>query len=60
MFLYCFDEQEIQKLQKSFKLHQETILDNKKCSIFVIDQSNKINFDKIDRSKCIVTNKLMF
>jgi hypothetical protein len=59
MFIYCFDEQERDRLQNLFKLHQESNIDNKKCWIFIMDK-NKINFDQIDKSKCYITNKLVF
>jgi len=60
MFIYCFDEQEKHKLQKELKLFQESKIDNKQCWIFIIDTNNKFNFNQIDKSKCVVSNKLMF
>jgi len=59
-FIYCFDEQEKHKLQKELKLFQESKIDNKQCWIFIIDINNKFNFNQIDKSKCVVSNKLMF
>jgi len=59
-FIYCFDEQEKHKLQKELKLFQESKIDNKQCWIFIIDTNNKFNFNQIDKSKCVVSNKLMF
>jgi len=60
IFIYCFDEQEKNKLQKEVKLFQESNIDNKQCWIFIIDTNNKFNFNQIDKSKCVVSNKLMF
>ena len=60
MFIYCFDKQEKYKLQKELKLFQESKIDNKQCWIFIIDTNNKFNFNQIDKSKCVVSNKLMF
>lgn len=62
MFIYCFDEHEKNKLlnEKQLKLHQETNIDDKKCWIFVADQGGKINFNEVDKSKCLMTNKMMF
>jgi len=59
-FIYCFDEQEKHKLEKILKLFQESKIDNKQCWIFIIDTNNKFNFNQIDKSKCVVSNKLMF
>jgi len=61
MFIYCFDEQEKNKLQKqlNLKLYKESNIDNKQCWIFLID-NNKFNFKSIDKSKCIVSNKMTF
>ena len=59
-FIYCFDEQEKRKLNKELKLFQESKIDNKQCWIFIIDTNNKFNFNQIDKSKCVVSNKLMF
>lgn len=60
MFLYCFDLEEKNKLQKQFKLFKESNVDSKQCWIFCIDESNKLNFDCIDKSKCLITNKMTF
>ena len=60
MFIYCFDEQEKYKFQEELKLFQESKIDNKQCWIFIIDTNNKFNFNQIDKSKCVVSNKLMF
>jgi len=60
IFIYCFDEQEKYKLQKELKLFQESNIDNKQCWIFIIDTNNKFNFNKIDKSKCVISKKLMF
>ena len=60
MFIYCFDEQEKNKLQEQFKLHQEINIDNKKCWIFIAKNINKFDFSQIDRSKCIISDRLRF
>lgn len=58
MFIYCFDEQEKDKLQKQLKLFKESNIDNKKCWIFLID--NKFKFENVDKSKCIITDRMTF
>ncbi|MDD4156592.1 MAG: hypothetical protein PHY08_08485 [Candidatus Cloacimonetes bacterium] len=60
IFIYCFDEQEKQKLQSQLKLYKESNIDTKQCWIFIIDSNNKFNFGSIDKSKCIITNKMTF
>lgn len=60
MFIYCFDEQEKTKLQKSLKLFQESNIGNKQCWIFIIDNGSKFNFSEVDKGKCIISNKLRF
>lgn len=60
MFIYCFDEQEKQKLQNQLKLYQESNIDNKKCWIFVVDKQQKFNFNQINRSKCVISDRLRF
>jgi len=60
MFIYCFDLEEKNKLQQSNKLLKESNIDNKQCWIFAIDKEKKFNFNTIDKSKCIVTNRMMF
>jgi len=59
MFIYCFDSQEKDKLQKQLKLFKESNIDNKRCWIFLID-NNKFNFESIDKSKCVVSNRMTF
>lgn len=60
MFIYCFDLEEKNKLQKQLKLFRESNIDNRQCWIFAIQKDNKFNFNSIDKSKCIITNKLTF
>jgi len=60
MFIYCFDLKEKEKLQTQLKLFKESIVDNKQCWIFCIDKSNQFNFDCIDQTKCLITNKMIF
>ena len=59
MFIYCFDEQEKNKLQKQLNLYKESNIDNKKCWIFIV-KDKKFNFNLIDRSKCIISDRLRF
>lgn len=59
MFIYCFDEQEKEKLQKQLNLFKESNIDNKKCWIFLMD-NNKFNFNSIDQSKCVVSKRMNF
>lgn len=59
MFIYCFDSQEKEKLQKQLKLFKESNIDNKQCWVFIID-NNKFNFESIDKSKCVVSNRMTF
>lgn len=60
MFIYCFDLDEKNKLQKQLKLYRESNIDNKQCWIFAIHQDNKFNFNSIDKSKCFISNRLSF
>lgn len=60
MFIYCFDLEEKNKLQKQLKLFRESNIDNRRCWIFTIQKGDKFNFDCIDKSKCFFTNKLTF
>jgi len=59
MFIYCFDLDEKNKLQQSLKLYKESNIDNKQCWIFIV-KDKKFNFNLIDKSKCVVTNRMMF
>ena len=63
MFIYCFDKQEKNKLQKKLSLYQELNISNKQCWIFIIDEINKVNkfsINDIDKSKCVVSDRLRF
>jgi len=60
MFIYCFDEQEKNKLREKLSLYQELNISNKQCWVFIIDKDNKFNFSEIDKSKCFITNKMTF
>lgn len=60
MFIYCFDENEKNKLQKQLTLYKESNIDNKKCWIFIAKNINKFDFSQIDRSKCIISDRLRF
>lgn len=60
MFIYCFDLEEKNKLQKQLKLFRESNIDNRQCWIFAVQQNNKFNFNSIDKSKCFITNKMTF
>ena len=59
MFIYCFDLDEKNKLQQSLKLYKESNIDNKQCWIFII-KDEKFNFNLIDKSKCVVSNRMTF
>jgi len=58
MFIYCLDDKLKQDLLKQgFKLLNE--YDGK--AVFIFDNSSaKFNFDKVDKSKYILSNKLNF
>lgn len=58
-FIMCFDEEtkEILESQGCRQLYCKQI-DDKQC--WVYQNSNKLNFDKIDGSKVILTNRLNF
>ena len=60
MFVYCFDLEEKNKLQQSLKLYKESNIDNKQCWIFAIDKEKKFNFESVDKSKCVITDKISF
>ena len=60
MFIYCFDEQEKEKLQKYLTLYKESNIDDKECWIFIVKNINKFDFSQIDRSKCIISDRLRF
>ncbi len=59
MFVYCFDLEEKNKLQQSLNLFKESNIDNKQCWIFII-KDEKFNFSEIDRSKCMISDRLRF
>lgn len=57
MFIYCIDNKLKEGLlKKGFKLLKE----DDHGSIFALDSSLKFNFDKVDKSKFLFTNKLTF
>lgn len=60
MFIYCFDKEEKNKLQKQLELYDESYINHRRCWIFVVDNINKFNFNEVDKSKCIISNKLRF
>jgi hypothetical protein len=60
MFVYCFDLEEKNKLQQSLKLFKESNIDNKQCWIFFIDKEKKFNFSEIDKSKCVISDRMIF
>jgi hypothetical protein len=60
MFIYCFDEQEKIKLAKQLKLFQETQVGEKRCWVFIINKGSKFNFSEIDKSKCVVSDRINF
>ncbi len=57
MFIYCIDKELKNELtEKGFKLLKK----DENGWIFVLDDSIKFNFNNIDKSKFIFTNKLTF
>lgn len=60
-FLYCLDKTLTDKLKsEGFLLLNETIINNKPAWVFVIDNSKQLNFNKLDKNKVLLTNKLNF
>jgi len=57
--VYCFDKNLADKLSTSSKLLKQEIVDGKECWIFIADNKN-INFEELDKSKVIISNKLNF
>ena len=60
MFIYCFDNQEKNKLEKQLTLHKESNIDNKQCWIFIVKNIYKFDFSQVDKSKCIISDRLRF
>jgi hypothetical protein len=60
MFIYCFDEKEMKKLNKRLILLRNTTLAEKNCWIFAVPKNSKFKYEKLDKTKCLVTNKLNF
>jgi len=58
-FVYCFDKDLADKLSLTLKLLKQEVMDNKACWIFIVD-NNKFNFDELDKSKIIISNRLNF
>lgn len=57
MFIHCFSEDlKREFIRRGFKLLSE----NENRSIFVLDDKVKFDFDKVDRGKFILTNRLVF
>lgn len=57
MFIYCLDDELKNKLiKKGFKLLKE----DGNGAIFVFDKNLKFNFEKVDKSKFLFTNRLTF
>lgn len=57
MFIQCFDNELKNKLiNEGYKLVKE----NQNYSLFIYDNSNKLNFDGIDKSKFVLTSKMTF
>lgn len=57
MFIYCIDKElKEDLLKRGFKLLKEDEIG----STFVFDNNLKFNFDKVDKSKFLFTNKLTF
>ncbi|MCK9319245.1 hypothetical protein [Methanoculleus sp.] len=58
-FVYCFDEDLANKLSLTLKLLKQEMMDGKNCWIFVGD-NNKLQFNELDKSKIIISNRLNF
>lgn len=58
-FVYCFDENLANKLLINLKLFKQDIIDNKPCWIFIND-NNKYQFNELDKTKIIISNRLNF
>lgn len=57
MFIYCVDEQlKTELINKGFKLLNQ----DKDKAVFIMDKNLKFNFDRVDKSKFLFTNKLQF
>lgn len=57
MFIYCIDEQiKRDLLNIGFKLLNQ----DKDKAVFIMDKNLKFNFDKVDKSKILFTNRLTF
>lgn len=57
MFIYCFDKELKQELiNKGFKLLKE----DSNGATFIFSKGIKFNFDKVDKTKFLFTNRLTF
>lgn len=57
MFIYCLDKDLKNILQKyGFKLLNE--YDDK--AVFLFDKNIQFDFDKVDKNKILITNKMFF
>ena len=57
MFIHCFDKELKNKLIKSgFKLLKE----DSSQATFLVDKNIKFNFDSVNKTKVLFTNKLTF
>lgn len=57
MFIYCFDKELKQELiNKGFKLLKE----DGNGATFIFSKGIKFNFDKVDKTKFLFTNRLTF
>lgn len=57
-FAYCFDEILANKLLKTYKLLKQEVTNGEKCWIFIVN--DKLNFNELDKSKIIISNRLNF
>lgn len=60
MFIYCFDKEEKEKLDKTLILLSHKNLADKDCWIFAIPKNSKFKYKELDTSKCLISKKLKF
>lgn len=57
MFIYCMDDKlKSELIKQGYKLLNQ----DKDKAVFILDKKLKFNFDKVDKSKFLITNKLIF
>lgn len=58
-FVYCFDKTLADELSVKLKLFKTDTVNEKPCWIFIGD-NNKLQFNELDKSKVIISNRLNF